>query len=392
MCIIGALCAICGSAWAQETGNDANEAYVLQQARDAYAASSQAKPATDTASRPDSAQTATNQPSTGGASNADGTSRPEGRAYSPFVVGFVPGLSFPFGIVDTSLSAAWIGALTGSVHGLQGAGVFNISESTRGIQGAGVFNITGRVRGIQAAGVFNVAEEMHGIQASAVFNVAGEMHGIQAAGVFNVAGKASGVMLGLVNVADELDGIAFGFVNFIGNGIHDVSIDYQPASGMAYATYRSGTPFLYAAFSAGQPIDQFGKTSEGLTAGFALGHRLKILFLTTDIELGSELLLDPASAHRVGMALSGYDPFSSDDIHGLIDSITTFGTLRASFGFGKRKGFGPYMGIKADFVPSGSIELPGIMRSAFGSALPYTISFGNLGIDIWPKWFLGIKF
>lgn len=377
MCAV--LCAVCGSVWAQESSNDSNEAYVLQQAREKYAASSQTQPATT--------QTTTTQTSSGTtvvivevsneASDVGRASKPEERAYTPVVLSFVPGISFPFGVYDTSLSAAWIGALTGSVHGIQGAGVFNISEGLRGIQSAGVFNIAEEMRGIQAAGVFNIAEEMHGVQA---------------AGVFNVAGKASGVMLGLVNVCDELDGVAIGLVNIIGNGIYDVALDYQFDSRMAYATYRSGTPFLYTAFSAGQPVDELGVTAEGLTAGIALGHRFEILFLTADIELGSEMSLDSASIDRMSRAASGFDPFCEDDIQRVASSIKSYGTLRASFGFGKRKGFGPYVGIKVDFEPSGSQLIPGILRSAFGSNMPYTIEIHDINVDFWPKWFLGVKF
>lgn len=401
MCIVGAmLCAVCGSSWAQETGNDSNEAYVLQQAREKHAASSQTQ---TTMTQPAANQTTTTQISSGNtvviievskdASDTARATKPEGRSYSPFVVSFVPGLSFPFGVYDTSISGASIGALTGSVHGIQGAGVFNIAlGKVEGLQGAGVFNISEGLRGVQGAGVFNISTHVTGIQTAGVFNVAEEMHGVQAAGVLNVAGKASGLMLGLVNISDELDGVAIGLVNIIGNGIDDVALDYQFASRMAYATYRSGTPFLYAAFSAGQILDELGSTKEGLSAGFALGHRFRILFLTADIELGTETALDPVSVERLGWALSGYDPFSPGELKSLAGSFATFGTLRASFGFGKRKGFGPYLGIKADFAPSGSALVPHIMRSSFGSALPYTIRLGELNMDIWPKWFVGVKF
>jgi hypothetical protein len=214
------------------------------------------------------------------------------------------------------------------------------------------------------------------------------MSGVQAAGIINIADKADGVMIGLVNVADELDGVAIGLVNIIGNGIHDVSIDYQPRSGVAYATYRSGTPYLYASFFAGQPTSEFTKSPEGLTAGAALGHRFKFLFITADVELGIEAPIDPAAIHELESAIDSdvclgpdFDPW-----------MEPFGTLRASFGFGKRKGFGPYIGIKADFEPKGAGAVPASMRSAFGSAEPYTVSLFDTDIDIWPKWFLGVKF
>jgi len=226
-----------------------------------------------------------------------------------------------------------------------------------------------------------------------VFNIADEAHGVQIAGVVNVADKASGAMIGLVNIADELDGVAIGLVNIIGNGIHDISMDYQFDSSMTYATYRSGTPFLYAAFTAGQPASGF-LSANGLTLGGAIGHRFKILFLTADVEIGSEMPVDPESLQFVYNTLNTarYDDFGTREFQSVLESFKSFGTLRASFGFGNRKGFGPYIGIKADFALSGSDAVPASMRSSFGTAVPYTVPIFDMNIDIWPKWFLGIKF
>jgi hypothetical protein len=444
-----------GSIWAQETTSTTNEDYVLQQARDKYAASSATQPGTTTVTTETTTTTtietqpalvaapaqpaapaqtiapvqpvqpaAPAQPATtfnlgsttitievarsGDAAEQDG--KPSHR-YTPFVLSFVPGLSLPFGIYDTSFSAAPIGALTGSVHGVQGAGVFNIADGdvhgvqgagvfnivggdVRGVQGAGVFNIAERVRGAQAAGLFNIADTVNGIQSAGIFNIADELHGIQVSGVVNVADDATGAMIGLVNIADELDGIAIGLVNIIGNGIHDISVDYQFDSGMTYATYRSGTPFLYAAFTAGQQWNDVLRNSNGMTVGTALGHRFRFLFLTADVELGMETPVDPESLNTVYQALSAIDchDFDVSQYETLASSFNTFGTLRASFGFGNRKGFGPYVGIKADFAPSANDTVPGSMRSAFGSAAPYTVPVFGVDLDIWPKWFVGIKF
>jgi len=201
-------------------------------------------------------------------------------------------------------------------------------------------------------------------------------------------------MIGLVNIADELDGVAIGLVNIIGNGIHDFALDYQFDSRMTYAAYRSGTPFLYAAFTAGQPSTEFLRTAEGLTAGAALGHRFKFLFLTADIELGMETPVDPATLDAIyqDIVAVSNDDFGKSDFSSLLGSSRSFGTLRASFGFGNRRGFGPYIGIKADFAPSGSTQVPATMQRSFGTAVPYTVTVFDTSIDIWPKWFLGLKF
>ncbi len=278
---------------------------------------------------------------------------------------------------------------------MQGAGVFNMAdEEVSGFQGAGVFNIAGSVRGAQGAGVFNIAGEVHGIQMAGVFNIADELHGTQLAGIVNIADKGNGAMIGLVNIANELDGVAIGLVNIIGNGIHDFALDYQFDSNMTYAAYRSGTPFLYASFTAGQPATEFLRTTEGLTTGAALGHRFRFLFLTADIELGMETPVDPTTLGAIyqDMVAASNDDFLKGEFSSLLESSRSFGTLRASFGFGNRRGFGPYIGIKADFAPTGSALVPTSMRSAFGTTEPYMVTLFDTHIDIWPKLFLGIKF
>ncbi|MBU0928071.1 MAG: hypothetical protein KKA67_10000 [Spirochaetes bacterium] len=419
---IAALCVVCGSSWAQDSSTDPSDDYVLQQARDKYAASSAAQ---STETEPTAAEPAASgptvveiRPSAGDAAltttvtvevtqspSARGDRSSRRRRYSPFVISFTPGIAFPHGIYDTSLSAAAIGAATGSVFGVQGAGVFNIAEGVQGLQGAGVFNLAGaEVRGFQGAGVFNIAESVHGVQGSGVFNIADKIDGVQMAGVFNIADEvnglqlagiinvadnAQGAMIGLVNVADELDGVAIGLVNIIGNGIHDIGFDYQFDSGAAYATYRSGTPFLYATFFAGQPSAELLRTTNGLSFGAGLGHRFKILFVTADIELGAETPVDTAAITDFYSALKARDMAA---IEAIDPWNVSFGSLRATFGFGKRRGFGLYAGIKADFAPSGSEAIPASMRTAFGSPDPYQLTIFGRGIEIWPKWFLGVKF
>jgi len=434
--LAAAVCAACGPLWAQDSGT--TEDYVLQKARDEYNAANttQTTQTTITETQTTTVETQTTAPAAPSAPVAPMTpqatakpgtttitieipwapaaarvSRESEHPYFPFIFSFVPGISFPFGVYDTSISAAPIGALTGSVFGFQGAGVFNIADgSIHGFQGAGVFNTTGRevggfqgagvfniaggIRGAQGAGVFNIAEKVNGIQMAGVFNIADEMYGAQLAGVVNIADKANGAMIGLVNIADELDGVAIGLVNIIGNGIHDFALDYQFDSQMTYAAYRSGTPFLYAAFTAGQPSTEFLRTAEGLTAGTALGHRFKFLFLTADIELGMETPVDPVTLSEIyqDMVAVSHDDLGKVEFSSLLESSRSFGTLRASFGFGNRRGFGPYIGIKADFAPTGSTQVPATMRSSFGTAMPYNVSIFNTSIDIWPKWFLGLKF
>jgi hypothetical protein len=326
--------------------------------------------------------------------------------YQPYVISFVPGVSFPFGTWSTSLSAAPIGAITGPVHGAQGAGVFNIADGdvtgiqaagvfnmaagdVRGFQAAGVFNMAGSANAVQAAGVFNMAGHVDGIQAAGVFNMAGTVRGIQAAGVLNIAREVNGSMVGVVNIADTLDGVAIGLVNIIGNGIHEMGVDYQFGSDMAYAAYRSGTPFLYLTVYAGQTLDDIGSMPAVASFGAGLGHRFQSRVVTADIEFCAETPFDTEALTALGQAIRDND---SDAFGGLAAWDSTFASIRATVAFGRRRGFGPYIGIKADIEPAGSARVPTVLRSSFGTGGSYSLPLFDLDLVAWPKLLLGVRF
>lgn len=435
--ILMALLVLSGPAWAQDAA-DPDEDYVLKKAREKLAGDGSASvPTPQAPSAPAASPAAQAAPAAASpaspsitiiinrgerpAREADDGEGSSDRPYFPFVIGFVPGLSFPFGTYDTSISAAAIGAMTGSVYGVQGAGVFsialgdvrgaqgsgvfnivegsvqgaqgagvfNIAGASEAVQGAGVFNIAGDVQGGQAAGVFNIAEAITGVQAAGVFNIADEMRGVQMAGLFNVAHDAKGLMIGVVNVADKLDGVAIGLVNVIGNGIYDINVDYQFDTGMSYLTYRSGTPFLYASFFAGQPAQEIARSAAGATFGAGLGHRFRFLFLTADVEACWETPLDAAYIAALGAAVLNEDWSTAAALQ---PENPSFASLKATFGFGRRRGFGPYVGIKADLGIEGLGGVPANLRSAFGSAVPYSFDMFGLEVTAWPKVFVGIKF
>jgi len=329
--------------------------------------------------------------------------------YTPVQLSFTPGLAYPFGLYDASVAVGLIGAMNGSVSGLQAsnvfnlsfgpvaglqaagvfniadgpgsfvqaAGVFNIAGDVSGFQTAGVFNIVRSVSGFQSAGVFNIAESASGFMAAGVFNIAESMDGVAAAGLFNAAGNARGVMIGLVNVAERLDGVAIGLVNVIGNGVHDFSVDYQWESEQVYLGYRTGTTALYASFYAGLPSADLGEASGRLSFGAGIGHRQVFFPFALDVEVGAESVFDPAAADWGGI-LSGRIPASSP----------VFGSLRATFGLGGSGGFGAYLGVKADFEGRGAGRVPEHLR--FGEARAFD-AFG-LALDFWPKIFAGIRF
>lgn len=167
----------------------------------------------------------------------------------------------------------WANIVRDSVHGIQGAGLFNVTgTAVRGVQVAGFANITGGAmygaqgaglvnivrddaRGIQVAGLVNVvggasharnlpdqptrvrrwlgqprrlATDALGrlpaapsvnargplLQAAALANLTGtDVRGVQTASLLNVACRVKGVQFGLVNVARHVRGVQLGLIN-----------------------------------------------------------------------------------------------------------------------------------------------------------------------------------
>ena len=125
--------------------------------------------------------------------------------YTPIVLSIVPGVAFPLGLYDVSIASGMIGSMVSNVSGIEGSGVFNISEDLQGVQGAGVFNIVRKIQGVQGSGVFNIANgSVSGVQGSGVFNITNEhVLGVQGSGIFNTAKSITGVQgSGVFNISN----------------------------------------------------------------------------------------------------------------------------------------------------------------------------------------------
>ncbi len=365
--------------FAQDSSGEPSAESVLQTARDKHSGTNSSQPGAEPSIKPSD-------------ESAQDTALAESQAnypYTPAVIGLIPSLSFPKGIYDANLAAAAIGAVNGKIVGLQASGVFSTTlSSMSGVQTAGGFNIVKTdMTGVQAAGVFNIVEgRMHGLQSAGVLNISDTFAGVMSSGVVNIAKEGKGVMIGLVNVADSLDGVAIGLVNVIKDGIWDINADYQFDSKTAYLTYRSGTPLLYAVLYAGQQTRELLESTYTLTAGAGLGHRFKVLFITVDTELCYET--SPIDSYYTIGSLEDYSV--NNDCSW--DQLAGFGSVRMSFGFGQRKGFGVYLGLKTDFGDSGKFSVPDRFRSSFGKSRPEGTMFFDKIRPIWPKWFIGIRF
>ena len=208
-----------------------------------------------------------------------------------------------FGAYDKNVRVAQISGLaniaSGSVFGLQSAGLFNTANTIRGMQDSGLFNISGNVHGVQAAGLFNISsKKMNGMQAAGLFNVAQEVSGIQAAGLFNCARKVRGVQVGVINIADENDGIALGVFNFIKDGMHHIGFNWDTNDRFDWFI-QSGTKHLFVTFGDSLDRDEISSSNidyNNLThivyAG--LGTEFRFWFSSIDLEFLQKLVICPS--------------------------------------------------------------------------------------------------
>ena len=237
-----------------------------------------------------------------------------------FRLHFVPGLTFVGkGKESTLFSIGIIGAkdkniyalqystvmniATGTVTGVQEAGVFNIAGRVFGVQSAGVFNCSGDVSGVQAAGVFNTAKDVKGLQAAGVFNVAEDVKGAQVAGVFNGANEVDGVQVGLINYAEKSNGIAIGLINIIKDGMHHIGFTWD-SNGMFDLFFQTGTKNLFVtigtAFDFTNTVyeDSYGRTYRTNIYYAGLGTEFRFGVSSLDLEFLSKAVINEGSLPR----------------------------------------------------------------------------------------------
>jgi hypothetical protein len=335
--------------------------------------------------------------------------------FSPFVLAFVPGLSFPFGTYDAAFSAGAIGVLTRDVYGFQGAGVFGLARnvngfqgggvfciaegSVNGFQGSGVFNIAeGGVNGVQtagvfniaegesaspfqAAGVFNIAESISGAQFAGVFNIADSVDGAQFAGVVNVAGSVDGAQVGLVNIADRVDGIQLGLVNIARDpGLSSQGLYYEPDSDYASAAFQAGSRGMYTLFTAGLPYSEWTSTARGLVLSLGVGTRVRLGGFYLDIDASAASFAGP-ELPAIGAAIESGEPMA--DATGLIP----YPSLRAMIGLPILGRFHLVAGFKADVDLDDAPRVP----EALKRGTDYSSRLFGVGYRAWIKPFFGVK-
>ncbi|HVZ70872.1 MAG TPA: caspase family protein [Polyangia bacterium] len=177
---------------------------------------------------------------------------------------------------------AGIAALAdGSYSGVQIGGVTAAARQGSGLQLAGVVDAAEDFTGLQLAGAVNYARRVRGMQLSTV-NVAGDAGGFRL-GVVNVARETRGFQFGVVNVAKRDDGESFALLNFIGNGIHDVTA-YASDVFATNLELKLGGRHLYTALGAGyQPGDalatgpqRFGRATARWGPSVGIGWRFPV--------------------------------------------------------------------------------------------------------------------
>lgn len=316
-------------------------------------------------------------------------------AYTPFVLSLVPGLAFPFGYYDTSISLAAVGAMDRDIDGVQAAsvfamardvegfqqsGVFAMASEVRGVQMSGVFNIASKVRGGQLGGVFNIAEDSSSVQAAGVFNIAEKLNGIQVAGVFNIAEDAKGIQIGLVNIADRMDGVQIGLVNIAQDGVTGFGLAGSTRDGLVEFWWQNGTRTLYTVFTAELPFNDLFVTANDLALGAGLGTRIGGRWHDPylDVEILAASLVGP-ELHKLPDLMECSTPAPDWN-------APVYPELRLRLGL-PLGGLDLVGGLVADFEIDGLQPFPETRRTGHGQ------TFGQIlpGTTAYTRWFLGVK-
>jgi hypothetical protein len=340
------------------------------------------------------------------------TESPNEAPYTPILISFVPGISFPFGYYDTSIAAGAIASTTRDIEGAEGSGVFNISRDVRGFQGAGVFNIARDVLGFQsagvfnitrdvfgfqgagvfniagtvrapfqAAGVFNIVDEIDGFQGAGIFNIAGNVAGVQAAGLFNKADRVAGLQIGLVNVARHIDGLQLGLVNIAGNGVDSIGVSYEPLTGYAYAHWQAGSPALYTVAGVGAPSGDWLSDFSSFVASLGLGSRTHWFGLNLDLDVSAEQAIGtlPFKTFDCSRDWRAWEGWSM---------LKPYPSIRLTAGLPIGRHVQIIGGVKADIdVDALGNRVPSALKAGEG----WRGSLFDGGFTVWPKWFLGVK-
>ncbi len=404
-----------------QTASDPSEDYVLQKARERYAAEHGSAASEN---RPASA------PAAGGYNEAEGRDAP----FYPFLIEVIPGISGIFGDFDVGIQ---LGAVTASarkvqgfqiagvsaharsvegfqaaggfatsdtgVEGFQGAGVFATANGTvQGFQGAGVFatvqgaldgyqgagvfaTASGGVSGVQHAGVFCVSGgDVDGLQLAGVFTIAeGDLAGVQVAPIYNQARKVEGLQIGLVNVAEDVeDGMQIGLINIARFGVNGILGYYEPAVDELGFAWQNGSRHFYSVFRASAPRGDWGRSADHAACAFGLGTRLggRRGEPYLDLELSAAYAAGPLINHFIDCAREG--AWSRPSLTGL-----PYPSARVALGTPL---FGRLQLVGGAFIDFDLLDAPALPER-FKTGAAWSDNWLGLGFTAYTRWFIGLR-
>lgn len=172
-------------------------------------------------------------------------------------------------VYGTQLAGVWNNADT-LAKGIQVAGGMNFVKQAHGLQIAGVSNVSRHAAGSQLAGGMNLAKGHLGLQVAGGANVSRGLSGSQIAGGINIAKRVKGLQFaGLLNIADSSD-YPIAVLNLIRNGRKDIALQFDE-SRLWSVHFRSGGRVLYSMLAFGRYMDH---PDVQYAAEFGLGAQL----------------------------------------------------------------------------------------------------------------------
>ena len=288
--------------------------------------------------------------------------------------------------------AGFLNTTAGDLNGVQGSGFMNIAAGyTEGAQLAGFMNFAGADANVfQGSGFANItAGDMQGVQMSGFLNYSGDVN-VQLSGFANVAsGDVKGVQAaGFVNVADNVQGLQLGVLNLADSvsGVPIGLLSIVRKNGFRQLEVWGGaTMQANAAFKIG--VDKFYNI-------FAIGSQFASEDFRWGLGYGAGTQIGISSRDFLNVELISHQIREDNDRWYAVDELNLLNTFRLAYAHQFSEHFSLFV------APTFNVMVSNRQNNSDGSIgsgiAPWTVfdeTYDNrTNVQMWPGFHAGIRF
>lgn len=296
------------------------------------------------------------------------------------------------GYMQGAQFSGFLNTTAGDLNGVQGSGFLNIASGyTEGAQLSGFMNIAGADADVfQASGFANItAGDMQGAQMSGFLNYSGDVN-VQLSGFANVAsGNVKGLQAsGFVNVADNVQGVQLGILNLADSvsGVPIGLLSVVRKNGFRQLEVWGGaTMQANAAFKIG--VDKFYNI-------FAIGSQFAAEDFRWGLGYGAGTQIGLSSRDFLNVELISYQIREDNDRWYTLDELNLLNTFRLAYAHQFSEHFSLFV------APTFNVMVSNRQESSDGSIgsgiAPWTVfdeTYDNrTNVQMWPGFHAGIRF